>query len=82
MLVALGLSQQLITETLRLDLAHEPFWEVLLGQILLEQVDLHLSTVERQAEFFHQILDLTRSRALNLDLKLVTSAKLILDVLH
>ena len=81
-LVALCFPQQLITQTARRDLHHEPLWELLVAQVLLKHDDRHLRVVGRQLVLSHDLLDVRWRRSPDLQFELIASSKLVFDVLH
>ena len=80
--VTLGLAKELVAETSRLNLFHEPVRELLLAQVLLELHDGHFRDVAGQVVLVFDRLDVGRGRLANLQLELVPRPKLVLDMLY
>ena len=66
--IALGLAKELVAETTRLNLVHEPVGELFLSKILFELHNGHLGVVAGQVVLVLDRLDIGRSRLANLEL--------------
>ena len=81
LLVALCFPEQFISEATCRDFLEQPLWEVPIAQILFEHRDRHLNVVYGEVVLRHDLLKICWGGSPDLDLQLVPSAKLVLDVL-
>lgn len=79
--IALSLTKELITEATCRNFLHEPLWEVLVCQVLLEHHECHLGVICGQIILLHDRLDVSGGRLADLELQLISCTKLVLDVL-